>query len=186
MNDEVNPETMSLVDLEAIGECEVLRNIVDQPGIETVEGRLVPLLSGDQIKSHIIVMHPGQYASAHAHETESIIYTVSGSWVFCTTEGDEEKRTVINAGDLFRFPGGAPTGFETPFDDPAVIFIVKSGSYTYQDQIQGMLEAKNILEEQAAGGEAFFYHELEPGHAAIAFAEKVTGRNPAEHFANRE
>lgn len=184
MNKDADPATMSLVDLEEIGDCEVLRNITDQPGIETVEGRLVPLLSGDAIKSHIIVMHPGQYASAHAHETESIIYTMSGSWVFCTTENGEEKRTVINQGDLFRFPGGAPTGFETPFDDPAVILILKGGSYSYQDMIEGMLEARSILDGQAAEGEPFSYTELEPDHPAIAYAEEVSGRNPAEHFAS--
>ena len=84
------------------GETEILRDVANQPGLETIEGRLVPLLSGERIKSHIIVMHPGQYAAAHAHPTESIIYTISGSWVSSTTTDDgEELRSVINEGDLF-------------------------------------------------------------------------------------
>ena len=166
------------VDLEPIGDCRVLRNIVDQPGVETVEGRLVPLLAGDEIKSHIIVMHAGQYAAAHPHPTESIIYTISGRWVFCTTEEGEEKRTVINAGDLFHFPGEVPTGFETPFEEPAVILILKGGTYTYDTMIDGMKEAKQILEDQAAEGEPFFYRELDVNHPARVYAREVAGRDP--------
>lgn len=91
------------VGLEAIGECRVLRQITAQPGVESVEGRLVPLMGGDDIRSHMIVMHPGQWCYPHPHDTESLIYTVSGRWVFCTTEEGEEVRTVIEAGDLFHF-----------------------------------------------------------------------------------
>ena len=32
--------------LERIGECRVLRNVAEQPGVETLEGRLVPLMGG--------------------------------------------------------------------------------------------------------------------------------------------
>lgn len=173
------------VDLEPIGECEVLRNIVNQPGLETLEGRLVPLLSGDTIRSHIIVMHPGQYAAAHPHDTESIIYTISGRWVFCTTEGDRDVRTVINSGDLFRFIGGVPTGFETPFDDPAVILILKGGGLSYDEMKAGMDSARTILEDQAAGGEPFTYGELPEDSPAREFARSVTGRDPADHFGQR-
>ncbi len=127
------------VGLEAIGECRVLRSVAAQPGIDTVEGTLVPLLSGSKIRSHTIVMHPGQYCFAHPHDTESIIYTISGRWVFCTTEDGKEVRTVINENDLFHFPGGVPTGFETPFEEPAVILIMKAGSESYDEMISGII-----------------------------------------------
>ncbi|NND03874.1 MAG: cupin domain-containing protein [Acidimicrobiia bacterium] len=185
MSDDQDFDDVELIGLEQRGDTQVLRNVVGQPGLETIEGRLVPLLSGEAIKAHIIVMHPGQYASAHAHETESIIYTISGSWVSCTTEGDNEIRTVVNAGDLFRFGGGVPTGYETPFDEPAVILILKGGAYSYDDMKAGMLEARAILDEQAAGGEPFSYAELEPDHPAVAFARDVTGRDPVEHFSGK-
>lgn len=171
-------EALAPIGLEKIGDCTVLRDVAGQPGIETVEGRLVPLLTGQAVRAHMIVMHPGQYASAHAHDTESIIYTISGRWVFCTIEDDEEQRTVINAGDLFHFPGGAPTGFETPFDEPALILISKPGAASYDQMIEGMHEARRILDEQAADGEPFFYHELEPDHPARVFAREVAGRDP--------
>lgn len=165
--------------LENIGECRVLRNLDDQPGVETVEGRLVPLLSGAKIRSHAIVMHPGQYCYAHPHDTESIIYTVSGRWVFCTTENGEEVRTVINTNDVFHFPGGVPTGFETPFDEPAVIFIVKSGDESYEEMVVGMEGARDSLAKQAAEGEPFYFRELPADHPARVFAQSVTGHDPA-------
>ena len=171
-------ENLTPVGLEPIGECEVLRDITAQPGVMTVEGTLVPLLSGSQIRSHVIVMHPGQYCAAHPHDTESIIYTTSGSWVFCTTENGEEVRTVINAGDLFRFPGGVPTGFETPFEDPATILILKSGTESYDEMVAALGSTKASLDEQHAEGEPFFYHELPEDHAARVFAREVTGRDP--------
>jgi len=169
--------------LEQRGQTEILRNVAAQPGLETIEGRLVPLLSGERIKSHIIVMHPGQYASAHAHPTESIIYTISGSWVSCTiTDDGGEIRTVVNEGDLFRFGDNVPTGYETPFDEPAVILILKGGSVTRDEMEEGMRSAKAALEKEAAEGEPFSYSELTDDHAAVVFAKEVTGRDPVAHF----
>lgn len=166
--------------LDPIGECRVLHGIVDQPGIDTVEGTMAPLLTGEAIRSHMIVMHPGQYCDAHAHETESIIYTVSGRWVFCTTDGGEEVRTVIGEGDLFHFPGGVPTGFETPFDEPAIILIVKSGSESYEEMAAGITRARDMMADQALQGEPFAYNDLDPDHPARLFAKEVTGRDPGE------
>lgn len=166
------------VGLEHIGNCDVLHDVTAQPGLLTVEGTLVPLLSGDQIRSHMIKMHGGQYCDPHPHETESIIYTVSGTWVFCTLEDGEEVRTVINTGDLFYFPGGEPTGFEVPFDEDAVILILKSGGHSYDEMLDGMYQAKDILDGQAAEGTPFFYRELPEDHPARAYAREVTGRDP--------
>lgn len=180
MTKEASEFSIAPTGLETIGECRVLRDVVDQPGIDTVEGTMAPLLAGQAIRSHMIVMHPGQYCDAHPHETESIIYTVSGRWVFCTKEEGEEVRTVIEEGDLFHFPGGVPTGFETPFDDAAVILIVKSGSGSYDDMAAGIRDARETLAEQAADGEPFAYKDLAPDHPAREYARQVTGRDPGE------
>ena len=168
------------VGLEPIGECRVLRDVDAQPGVFTVEGTIVPLLSGQKIRAHQIVMHPGQYCDAHPHETESIIYTTHGRWVFCTTEDGEEVRTVINQGDLFHFPGGVPTGFETPFPEGATILIVKSGSETYEEMVAGVTGTKDDLESQHREGEPFFFRELPADHPAREFARSVTGSDPGE------
>jgi uncharacterized RmlC-like cupin family protein len=164
--------------LEPIGACTVLREVVSQPGVETVEGRLVPLLTGAEIRSHIIVMHPGQYCDAHPHDSESIIYTISGRWVFATRQDGVELRTVIGAGDLFHFPGGEPTGFETPFDEPAVILIAKPGAAPYEESLSVMSQVKDDLEAEARAGTPFTYRELPADHPAREFARQVSGSDP--------
>jgi uncharacterized RmlC-like cupin family protein len=171
-------DLLAPVDLEPIGDCTVLRNVTAQPGVDTVEGTLVPLLTGEAIRSHIIVMHPGQYCDAHPHDSESIIYTVSGRWVFATTEEGKPVRTVINQGDLFHFPAGVPTGFETPFDEAAIILILKGGGSSYREMVAGMVEARDMLAAEAASGIPFAYRDLPADHPARVYASEVAGRDP--------
>ena len=180
IDDTKNQEgALSLVGHEAIGDCQVLRDVMAQPGVNTVEGTLVPLLTGAAIRSHLIVMHPGQYCDAHTHDSESIIYTISGRWVFATIEGGEQVRTVINQGDLFHFPAGVPTGFETPFDEAAVILILKGGGSSYGEMAASMIEARNTLADEAASGVPFEYRALSADHPARLYATQVAGRDPA-------
>jgi hypothetical protein len=141
---------------------------------------MMPLLSGQKIRSHMIVMHAGQYCEAHPHETESIIYTISGRWVFCTVEDGKEVRTVIEPNDLFHFPGGVPTGFETPFGEDASILIVKSGSESYEEMANGISGARDELAKDAAEGVPFYYKDLAGDHPARVYARHVTGRDPGE------
>ena len=178
MTNTPNPAEMEPVDLENIGECRVLRDVHAQPGIPTVEGTMMPLLSGQKIRSHMIVMHAGQYCDAHPHETESIIYTISGRWVFCTYEGGEQVRTTIGPNDLFHFPGGVPTGFETPFGEDASILIVKSGDESYAEMVAGISRARDHLAEEAAAGTPFYFKDLPPDHPAREYARDVTGSDP--------
>lgn len=165
--------------IDRVGECRVLRDVRAQPGIETVEGRMVPLMAGIGIRAHIIDMAPGQYCYPHPHPTESLIYTLSGRWVFCTTENDDEVRIVINAGDLFHFVPDVPTGFETPFDGGAAILIFKGDPATYEGMVAGMTAARESLAQDAAAGAAYTYAELPEGHPARVYGATVAGRDPA-------
>lgn len=179
-------KTMNPVDLEPIGECRVLHDVHAQPGIKTIEGTMIPLLTGERIRSHMIVMHAGQYCDAHPHDTESIIYTISGRWVFCTTENGEQIRTVIGPNDLFHFPGGVPTGFETPFGEDASILIVKTGSEPYVEMVAGMERARSELDKEAEAGTPFFYHELPESHPAREYARTVVGNDPGQDGGTNE
>ncbi|MEX0667447.1 MAG: cupin domain-containing protein [Acidimicrobiia bacterium] len=167
------------VDLEPIGDCTVLRDVTAQPGVDTVEGTLVPLLTGAAIRSHMIVMYPGQYCDAHPHDSESIIFTISGRWVFATTEDGKPARTVINQGDLFHFPAGVPTAFETPFDEAAVILILKGGGSSYGEMAASMVDARDTLAAEAASGIPFAYRDLPGDHPGRVYATEVAGRDPA-------
>jgi quercetin dioxygenase-like cupin family protein len=61
--------------------------------------------------AHFIEIPAGASMDDHAHETESIIYTVRGEWVLCT----RGRRWHMRSGSLFWFGDGIPTGYENPF-----------------------------------------------------------------------
>ena len=165
--------------IDPIGECRVLRDVRAQAGVQTLEGRMIPLMAGLKIRTHIIEMAPGQYCYPHPHPTESLIYTLSGRWVFCTTEDGQEVRIVINEGDLFHFVPDVPTGFETPFEEGAVILIFKGDPGSYEEMLAGMTAARAELARDAATGAAFTFAELPADHPARVFGASVAGRDPA-------
>ena len=62
-----------LPDVEPVADgVEVVEDVADQPGIETLEGRMGLLLQGEAMQAHFIEMPPGMFTPEHAHETESI------------------------------------------------------------------------------------------------------------------
>ncbi|MEE8601777.1 cupin domain-containing protein [Euzebya tangerina] len=160
---------------EPIGACTVLRGVADLPGVDTLEGRVVPLLSGENVTSHMIVMEPGMWCYPHPHPTESLIFTPSGRWVFCTTDDEgQEIRTVLGPGDLFHMDYDVPTGFENPFDEPAVLLIFKSGSWTHAEMVEGLVEMQASLERQVREeGAVFTLAELPEDHPARTFAASL-------------
>jgi quercetin dioxygenase-like cupin family protein len=147
---------------------QIIDDITDQYGVETLEGTFGPLMQGVGGQAHWIELHPGLYGYEHAHETESIIYTVRGKWVLCS----DGKRHVMKAGSLFWFGPNIPTGYENPFDEPAFLLIFKSQMlWTSEEQLE-FLETglKEHLESELAAGHVFTLNELPEDHPAREFA----------------
>ncbi|MEX2188381.1 MAG: alpha/beta fold hydrolase [Pirellulales bacterium] len=140
-------------------------------GVDTLEGRIGPLLLATGCQAHFIDMPGGMYVEEHAHSTESIIYTVRGQWVLCSSG----RRHLMKPGTLFRFTAGTPTGFEVPFDEDAFILIFKGDRTTkvegeFVDYLKGMAER---LKKEHAAGTPFLLSELPADHAARKFARAV-------------
>lgn len=155
----------------------IVDDVTDQPGIDTLEGRIGLLLQGEAVQSQYIAMPPGMYTPEHAHETESIIFTLDGPWVLCANG----ERRVMDAGDLFWFGPGVPTGYEMPpqFEDEAVILIFKG------ERSDGSREAfveyvtdemTPHLEAERESGTPFTFEELPEDHPATEFAASL--QNP--------
>ena len=149
----------------------------------THEGYFGPLLFGEGLRAFYIRLEPGMFLSEHPHPTESIVYTMSGRWVLCS----EGKRQVMEAGSVFHFGSNAPTGWEAPFPEGALLFVVKQleeglDYESYTTDIRAMAEQ---LDEEMADGSVFYFNQLEPDHPAIQFArehnpnfdELLTGMN---------
>ena len=148
-----------------------IKDAVESVGLMTHEGIFGPLLYAEKMRSFFIELQPGMFLSEHPHPTESMIYTVSGSWVLCS----EGKRQVMEAGSTFHFGSNMPTGWEAPFGEPALLFVVKSTGEgeSYAPYMQGLKDMEGDLNKQRAEGGVFYFNELEEDHAAIQFARSV-------------
>ncbi|HUE74793.1 MAG TPA: alpha/beta fold hydrolase [Pirellulaceae bacterium] len=153
---------------------EIVPDITDREqtaGVETLEGRIGPLLLGDGSQAHFIEMQGGMFVAEHPHASESIIYTVRGQWVLCS----RGRRQLMQPGTLFRFAAGAPTGYEVPFDEPALILIFKGDRLTkeereFMDYLKGMA---GRLEKEHAQGVPYLMGDLPADHPARVFAKEV-------------
>lgn len=143
-------------------------------GVDTLEGRIGPLLKGDNCSAHYIEMPPGMYCAEHPHATESLIYTVRGRWVLASGG----RRHLMQPGSLFWFKAGVPTGYEVPFDEPAFILIFK-GHRGESDEvfIAYLQDLAARLKVEQNKGQPFRLEQLPPEHPARVFARQVRSGN---------
>lgn len=149
---------------------QVIEDVTDKeknPGIETLEGRIGPLMKADHCQAHYIEMHPGLFCEEHAHSTESIIVTLKGKWVLCSGG----RRQVMKPGTLFWFAAGTPTGYEVPFDEPAFLLIFKGQRDNMTDDmfLEYLRGLNEKLKKQNSEGTPFTMGELPADHPAISF-----------------
>lgn len=150
----------------------IIDNILTMPGVETLEGRIGPLLNAARGGCHYIDMPAGLYLEEHPHETESLIYTVRGRWVLCSGG----QRWLMRPGSLFWFGDGVPTGYEVPFDEDAYILIFKTGERPPVEEFVAYLQrmAARVKAEHEAGT-PFLLSELPADHPARQFAAQIAG-----------
>ena len=147
---------------------QIIDDITRQFGVETLEGRIGPLLQGVGARAQFIEMPAGLHLYEHPHPTEAIIYTVRGSWV-AVTDG---QRHQMQPGSLLWFGPNIAAGYEVPFDDPAFILIFKGERGIDAETFVGYLENEltpSLIEERANGG-TFLIRELPEDHPARIFA----------------
>ncbi len=166
---ETTPERLQL----APG-IEIIDDVTDRSktaGVETLEGRIGPLLLAEGCQAHFIDMPGGLYLKEHPHSTESIIFTVRGQWVLCS----QGRRHLMKPGSLFRFGTNVSTGYEVPFKESAYILIFKGDRTTrvekeFIDYLKGMAAS---LAKEHAEGVPYLLKELPPDHPARKFAGEV-------------
>jgi len=149
---------------------QVIESITDSknPGVETLEGRIGPLLKGDASQAHFIEMPGDLYCNEHSHSTESIIFTVKGRWVLCSGG----RRKLMQPGSIFWFKAGTTTGYEVPFAEAAFILIFK-GERDDMDAdrfIEYLQDLGQRLEKSHQVGMPFKMSELSLDHPARIYA----------------
>lgn len=153
---------------------EVIPNIEDavkSSGMLTHEGLFGPLLFAEETRAFFIELQPGMFLAEHPHDIGSIIYTVRGKWVLAS----EGKRQVMQAGTLFRFGDKMPTGWEAPFNEPALLLVVKpkGENASYDIFNRGIKAMQTSTNKDREKGSPFYYSELKPDDPAIAYARSV-------------
>jgi pimeloyl-ACP methyl ester carboxylesterase len=156
---------------------EIISDITDRKetaGVDTLEGRIGPLILGQGSQAHFIDMPGGMYVEEQPHTSESMVYTVRGQWVLASNG----RRQLMKPGSLFRFAANAPTGYEVPFRDSAFILIFKGDRLTKVESdfiqfLQSMADRRAREHEQ---GDPCLLRELPPDHAARKFAREVNPR----------
>mgnify|MGYP005845179251 CR=1 FL=1 len=141
-------------------------------GVTTHEGIFGPLLYGSELRAFYILLKPGQFLAEHPHPTESMVYTVSGKWVLVS----EGNRRVMKPGTLFHFADNAPTGWEAPFNEDALLLVVKSSDPddNYESMIEGVNNMAAMIDRQMKEEDvAFWYDQIPSDHPARRFARKV-------------
>lgn len=100
---------------------QLIDDVAAQPGVNTIEGKIGPLLWGAEYQSYFLDMPAGAYLDEHPHPFEAVIYSIRGSYVLsCRGE-----RRVLRPGSLMAFDANVPTGYEVPFDELAVILVLR-------------------------------------------------------------
>ena len=149
----------------------VIDDIFAAPGVDTLEGRIGPLLAAARGACHYIELPAGGYCDPHAHPTESLIYTASGQWVLCANG----ERRHMREGSLFWFGDDVATGYEIPFDEPATILIFKTqpgeGPDAMLDYLKGMAAD---LEADHESGTPYRLDELPADHPARVFRSSLS------------
>ncbi|MBL8216872.1 MAG: alpha/beta hydrolase [Bryobacterales bacterium] len=140
------------------------------PGVDTLEGRIGPLLRVPGMRAHFIDMPAGLYLDEHPHTKGSLIYTARGSWALRSFG----RWHLMKPGSLYWFGDNIPTGFQVPFPEDAYILIFKAipgdDDQAFVTYLQGM--AANLRKDQA-NGTPFRLVDLPPNHPALDFARSV-------------
>jgi quercetin dioxygenase-like cupin family protein len=153
---------------------QIVEDITDRAataGVETLEGRIGPLLVAQDGQAHFIDMPAGTYCEEHPHSSESIIYTVRGQWVLCSGG----RRQVMKPGSLFHFAVNTPTGYEVPFPESAYILIFKTKrSLGNEEEFVSYLKGLAVrLQKEDQAGVPYHMKRLPSDHPAVRFARKV-------------
>ncbi|MHC4444125.1 MAG: cupin domain-containing protein [Planctomycetota bacterium] len=152
----------------------IINDVTDHakvPGVDTLEGRMGPLILTPELKVYYMEMVPGFFIKEHPHSKRMIIYTIKGHWVLCSGG----RRHLMRPGSIFHFEPNKPTGYEVPFNNSAYLLIFQEDR-TETDMksfVEGLEGLKVDLEKRRANGMHFFLRELQPNHPAREFARKV-------------
>ena len=151
----------------------IVENVLTAYGIDTLEGKVGPLLFGESGRTHFLDMPAGSYVDEHPHDDEAFTLTMRGSYVLCV----DGVRRLMKPGSIQWFGSNIATGYEVPFDEPAYILVFRGVVGESESQMLKSIEQmKEHFVEAQESGEIFMLRDLPEDHPARVYAHKI---NPA-------
>jgi pimeloyl-ACP methyl ester carboxylesterase len=143
------------------------------PGVETLEGKIGPLLRAPEMRAHYIDMPAGLHLEEHPHAKGSLIYTVRGTWGLKSAG----RWHMMKPGSLYWFGDNIPTGYMVPFRENAYILIFKAAPGSDDAEFMSYLKgvAEGLVKDQAKGT-AFRLVDLPEGHHGLDAARRMNPR----------
>jgi quercetin dioxygenase-like cupin family protein len=151
----------------------IVEDVLTAYGIDTLEGKVGPLLFGESGRTHFLDMPAGSYVDEHPHDDEAFTLTMRGSYVLCV----DGVRLLMRPGSIQWFGPDVATGYEVPFDEPCyiLVFRVVVGE-SAAEMLESIERMKHHFVEAQKSGEVFMLNDLPEDHPALIFAHEI---NPA-------
>lgn len=158
-------------DIVEMGEgVRIVEDILTAYGIDTLEGRVGPLLFGETGQTHFLDMPAGSYVDEHPHADEAFTLTVRGSYVLCV----DGVRRLMKPGSIQWFAPDIPTGNEVPFDEPCYILVFRGAvEESTAESLESIERMKDHFVEAQNSGEVFMLRDLPEDHPARIYAHQV-------------
>ncbi len=153
----------------------IIDDVLEAYGIDTLEGKVGPLLFGETGRAHFLDMPAHSFVDEHPHADEAFTFTVRGSYVLCVNG----ERHLMKPGSFQWFGPNIATGYEVPFDEPAYILIFRGVvGESAAEMLESIEKMKDKFVEMQDAGEIFMMRDLPDGHPALQFAHEV---NPEQY-----
>ena len=151
----------------------IVEDVLTAYGIDTLEGKVGPLLFGESGRTHFLDMPAGSYVDEHPHDDEAFTLTMRGSYVLCVNG----VRRLMRPGSIQWFGPDIATGYEVPFDEPCYILVFRGVvEESAAEMLENIEQMKHEFVEAQESGEVFMLNDLPKDHPARVFAHEV---NPA-------
>ena len=148
----------------------VIEDVLTAYGIDTLEGKVGPLLFGETGRTHFLDMPAGSYVDEHPHAEEAFTLTMRGSYVLVV----DGVRRLMKPGSIQVFDPDVATGYEVPFDEDCYILVFRGVvEESAAEMLENIERMKDHFVEAQESGEVFMLNELPEGHPARIFAHSV-------------
>ena len=148
----------------------IIEDVLTAYGIDTLEGKVGPLLFGETGRTHFLDMPAGSYVDEHPHADEAFTLTMRGTYVLVV----DGVRRLMKPGSIQVFDPDVATGYEVPFDEDCYILVFRGVvEESAAEMLENIERMKDHFVKAQESGEVFMLNDLPEDHPARVYAHEV-------------